>query len=309
MTPGRDDPVYGLMLAFGVVYAAAVGLAAGRPGLGAGLVLVNLTAAGFAMAVMPGLREGRGIVRFLGVTLPLFVWYLYFKETGFALAAPHLRWADRRVAGLELPLWESAGHAPGSPFLGEAMAAAYMAYVPLLVLVAASLVARPERGAGAPAETFVRRVAVAWGLCYLLYLAVPVQGPRLAWPELQPPRLGHGPASLLARLNQERGMLQGAAFPSAHVAATAVATYSVWQWRRPLFALVLPVGLALCAGAVYLGYHYVVDIAAGLAVAGLAVVLEKRLMQGWMRARDRRRPASPVATRPDRPPSPDRPPP
>jgi len=266
-----DDPVYAILMLFGVAYALMVGAASRDPLTGLGLVLLNLTVVAVALSVMPRMRASRGWIRFVGVTLPLFVFYLYFKEAGLALGGPDVVWLDSEIAGFELGWWESAGTDPRSPFLGELLALAYMSYVPLLLLVAVAMVRLPLRGAWAPAETYVRRICIAWAICYVLYLAVPVLGPRFVYTGYQGPRMGEGPASALARLNQSHGMLRGAAFPSAHLAATAVAVWSAWCWRRTLFLPVLSVSVALAIGAVYLGYHYVVDVAAGLLVAVLAI--------------------------------------
>ncbi len=267
----RDDPVYAIMIVFGIGYASMIGAMTGQLAVGFGLVALNLVAVAAALAVMPPMRARRGAARFLGVTLPLFVFYLFFKEAGLALGRPEVEWLDAVVAAPEIAWWESTGAEPGPPLLGELLAAAYMAYVPILAVVAVALVRLPEQGARAPAETFTRRVCIAWAVCYVLYLLIPVLGPRLAYPAYQAPRIGNGPASALARVNQDHGMLHGAAFPSAHMAATAVATWSAWRWRRRLFRFVLPVSVALAVGAVYLGYHYVVDILAGLLVAAFAI--------------------------------------
>jgi membrane-associated phospholipid phosphatase len=247
-----------------------VGAASGRMFAGLGLAALNLAVAVLSLALMPRMRAGRGAARFLGVTLPLFVFYLFFKEAGLALSRPGIVWLDSIVARPEIGWWTAAGTDPGSALLGELLAAAYMSYIPLLVTVAVVLVALPERGSRAPAETFVRRVCIAWAICYVLYLIIPVLGPRFVYVGYQPPRMGPGPISALAQYNQDHGMLRGAAFPSAHVAATAVAVWSAWRWRRAVFPFVFPMSVALVIGAVYLGYHYVVDVLAGLLVAALA---------------------------------------
>ena len=259
------------MVVFGIVYAIMVSAASHRLTTGFGLAALNVTVVTAAIAVTPRMRAGSGWVRFLGVTLPLFVFYLFFKEAGLALGRPDVTWLDSVIAGSEIGWWESAGTDPGSPLLGELLAAAYMSYVPLLIVVVVALLRLPSRGAWAPAETFVRRVCIAWAICYVLYLMIPVLGPRFVYAGYQAPRMGAGPASALAQLNQEHGMLRGAAFPSAHMAATAVAVQSAWRWRRAVFRLVFPLSIALAIGAVYLGYHYVVDIPAGLLVAALAI--------------------------------------
>lgn len=273
-----DDPVYGITITFGVAYAVLVGITSGRPVTGLALAALNAAAALAACAVMPRMRAGNGWARFLGVTLPLFVFYLFFKEAGIALRGPEIVWLDSVVARPEIGWWEAAGTDPGSPLLGEALAAAYMSYIPLLIVVSVALLGLPERGWRAPAETFARRLCIAWAICYILYLVIPVLGPRFVYAGYQAPRMGPGPISALSKLNGDHGMLRGAAFPSAHVAATTVAVWSAWRWRRSVFRFVFPLSIALAIGAVYLGYHYVVDILAGILVGVLAIGMDHRVI-------------------------------
>jgi membrane-associated phospholipid phosphatase len=131
----------------------------------------------------------------------------------------------------------------------------------------------------------VRRICIAWGICYLVFVLVPVMGPRLLYPDFQVDRIGNGPFSAIARLNQDEGMLRGAAFPSAHLAATAVATWSSRCWRKALFWSVLPVAASIAFGAVYLGYHYITDVVAGVLVAVVAVLTDRTIVgNGWRTA-------------------------
>lgn len=285
----QRDPVDAITLAFGLVLAPAVGLASGHAGTGLVLAAVNAALALAASAVLPRLRTRTGLARFFGLALPLLVFYVLYRETHLALSQPDIGWLDAGVARLEWPWWERTRGTHGSRLIGELLALAYMAYVPLILLLVAVLGRRAQRGPDGPAEALVRRICVAWVICYLLFLAVPVLGPRFVFPDVQPPRLGTGPFSALATFNQDHGMLRGAAFPSAHVAATVVAVWSAWRWWRAGFWAVLPIAAALAAGAVYLGYHYVVDVVAGAAVGAAAVAID---------AATRRLPAlAPMATK------------
>jgi len=64
------------------------------------------------------------------------------------------------------------------------------------------------------------------------------------------------------------------AFPSFHVAWSALATYAAAGDRRALWP-VAALNAAIVAATVILGWHYLVDVPAGLALAGLALLLAR----------------------------------
>ena len=260
--------------AFGLAFAALLGAAGGPAGAARELFLLNLSVGGAALLVLPRLRGAGPVPRLFGVTLPLLVFYLYYLEANLVLSGPAVPWRDAVVARAEWTWWSAMTPTPGSGVLREALAFAYMAYVPMLVAVAAALLVSPGRGAPAPAEAFVRRVCLAWAICFVVFVLVPVLGPRFQFPDLQAARLGSGPFSALARLNQSRGMLHGGSFPSAHVAATTVALWSIWRSRQALRWAVAPLAAALAVACVYLTYHYVVDVLAGVAVGACALAAD-----------------------------------
>jgi membrane-associated phospholipid phosphatase len=69
-----------------------------------------------------------------------------------------------------------------------------------------------------------------------------------------------------------------AAMPSLHFALTVLVVVALWRWRwlRPV---ALAYGAAMAFSLVYLGEHYVVDEAAGLAIAALGLVGARHLLR------------------------------
>lgn len=275
---------------FAVGFGALIYLASGRSGHGFGLLALNAGAAGIALFVLPKIRNARNsVTAFLGVALPLLLFYVFYRETAMLLQAPDTRWLDASVSRFETKLWRVGRGAP-LPWLGELLAFSYMSYVPLLV--GATVILRS--GSHAHAEANVRRICMAWAICYVISLICPVLGPRFLYPDLQASRLGSGIFSHLTQFNQQHNQLRGAAFPSAHAAATTAAFVSLWIWKRSWFWILLPLEAGLVIGAVYLGYHYIADIVAGLATGVLVVLLDRLCM----------RPADPggqTSLQPDRP--------
>lgn len=269
------DPLDRFTLGYGAVLALTIGATVTSLTTGIALLALNTTVASLACFVLPSLRARQGVSRFLGIILPLLVFYLFYRETGLGLASPDIAWMDSHVARFEMAMWGQIGSEESSRFLGEILAFSYMAYVPLLLGVATLLM---HRDAGdRAAETMVHRISISWGICYILFLLIPVTGPRFLFDNVQEAHMGTGVFSAIASLNQDYGMLRGGAFPSAHVAATAIATWSLWRSRRKFFWALLPLCVAVPVGAVYLGYHYIIDVVAGVAVTGLAVASERAI--------------------------------
>ncbi|MGH9600985.1 MAG: phosphatase PAP2 family protein, partial [Terriglobales bacterium] len=71
----------------------------------------------------------------------------------------------------------------------------------------------------------------------------------------------------------------------SHVAAAFVALFYAWRYVPRLGAALTPLVVLLCIGAVYDRYHYAADIIGGIAVAGLAEVILRRMIkrERWRR--------------------------
>jgi membrane-associated phospholipid phosphatase len=111
---------------------------------------------------------------------------------------------------------------------------------------------------------------------YLFFIFFPVQGPRYLFPA-PGGGLESGPMYRLAHRVLEVGSSQGAAFPSSHVAVAAMQTVLVGRLLPRLLPVVAVLCAGLAAGAVYGGFHYATDVAAGFVLAGLLVVAAPRL--------------------------------
>ncbi|MGK7311161.1 MAG: phosphatase PAP2 family protein [Candidatus Longimicrobiales bacterium M2_2A_002] len=114
-------------------------------------------------------------------------------------------------------------------------------------------------------------IMLGFAVHYMFFVYFPVQGPRYLFPGPGGSQT-EGVLYELTRTLLEGGSSRGAAFPSSHVGLAAVQTVSAARYApkaAPLLG-VLTVGIAL--GAVYGGFHYAVDVTAGL-VAGVLLGL------------------------------------
>jgi membrane-associated phospholipid phosphatase len=71
------------------------------------------------------------------------------------------------------------------------------------------------------------------------------------------------------------------AFPSLHAAVTALSLCFAWKYVRWLFWILLPFGIGLILGTVYLRHHYVIDLLAGFVLCGISFWLGPKIERFW----------------------------
>lgn len=169
-----------------------------------------------------------------------------------------------------------------SPVLTAVLQFAYISYYFIPVALGVTLIAHGRR---AEFEEALFGIILCFYLSYLGYLLVPAVGPRFALQHLQTSGLQAGPfiTSLQEILNRlEHNKTD--AFPSGHTAIALVSLMYAWKLREKLlFRLLVPVVLALLVSTVYLRYHYVIDVIAGIALAAMTMILAaplERLLSG-----------------------------
>jgi membrane-associated phospholipid phosphatase len=222
--------------------------------------------AGLAAAA-PRLRARAGAAGFLGDLYPLLAVFGLYREIGLlntAAGAVHddavLRWEALVFRGQPSLAWIRAWPWPALSWL---LHAGYLSYYALLAAPLAVWLSGRREGA----RQVVALTMTAFYLCYAVFLAFPVAGPRYLFPGADNAATRQPIVALVHRL-LEGGSSWGTAFPSSHVAAgltVALATCRAW---RPLGVALLPLALLLSLGTVYGQFHYALDALAGAAVAG-----------------------------------------
>jgi ABC-type antimicrobial peptide transport system permease subunit/membrane-associated phospholipid phosphatase len=273
------DPGDRFTALFGIGFGLLVWFKAGATATHVLVPVGNALVAGMVLAWLPRLRnQARAWPSYLGVALPLVVFYVYYLEAGIALASTRTQWHDAQVIAFEGGA-SAAIPTLAVPFLGPLLALAYVGYIPLLAIASFALYHASPPSPASPAPRTIRAITVAWAVCFVSYLLFPVLGPRLVDPGLQTARLGNGLIAQLAILHESRTMLHGAAFPSAHLAATTIVMLALWRWHRRLFWPLAPVAIGIGLGSVYLGYHYIADVIVGT-VLGAIVFHSDRTVRG-----------------------------
>ncbi|HYA87093.1 MAG TPA: phosphatase PAP2 family protein [Nitrospirota bacterium] len=159
-----------------------------------------------------------------------------------------------------------------SPALSALLQFAYISYYFIPLSLGIVLIAR---GRFEEFEEALFGILLCFYLSYVGYLLVPAIGPRFTLNHLQTESLQASPfiekiQDLLNSLEKNKTD----AFPSGHTAVSLMSLYYAWRKREKiLFAGLIPVVTGLIISTVYLRYHYVIDVIAGIALTILTVYL------------------------------------
>ncbi len=170
-----------------------------------------------------------------------------------------------------------------NPLLTAMLQFAYISYYFMPISLGVTLIAKGKRP---EFEKALFGIVLCFYLSYIGYLLVPAVGPRFTLKELQTTSLQASP--FIAAIQETLNGLEHNktdAFPSGHTAIALVSLYYAWKLREHvLFRVLLPFVLALIFSTVYLRYHYVIDVIAGIALAGVTVSLAPNLSRWLSRA-------------------------
>ena len=156
-------------------------------------------------------------------------------------------------------------------WLAEYLQFAYFSYYLLFLGLGTFLFLRRGRRA---ALDYLFALCGTMYVCYLIYIFVPVQG--AVYYGLPTPT-GGGPFSAIMGFLYAYGEIEGAAFPSSHVAIATVVLFYTYRYARKAVWVIGPLVISLMVATVYCRYHYAIDVLAGLALAGALIPLWRRL--------------------------------
>ncbi len=232
-----------------------------------------------------------------------YVAYVAFRNLKSYVPFVTDRIADPELARLDRLLW--GGHNPavllhetlGTTWANWVMAAVYLIWIGLVpATLAIALVWTRRSTAGA---WYVTAVSLNWALGAALYYAVPSLGPTYSSPQWFA-SLPHTPNTSVRDLllSDRIEVLAGpwdthtvqtiAAFASLHVAVMVTICLVAEAMRLPAFvraAAWIFLGLTIVA-TIYLGWHFFVDVLAGVGVGVAAVALAGRATGNPLRRRD-----------------------
>ena len=178
---------------------------------------------------------------------------------------------DRWLADADLALFGDHAAVLLDPIVARPlttlMSCFYAAYYPLMVSLALWLYLRGMRTAF---REYCAGVVGSLFVGYLGYLFLPALGPHAYLPHgtWSVPLDGDFIGPAIRSLNENhQGAFPRDAFPSLHTANAVTVLLVAWRHDRRAFGVYLVPCLGLIAATVYLRWHYVVDVAAGAALA------------------------------------------
>ena len=161
-----------------------------------------------------------------------------------------------------------------TPLLTDILQTAYSSYYFLPVILGIVLKIKGDNKAF---DRSLFLIMLCFYLSYAGYLLMPAIGPRFTINHLHNRELEGlvitGPVQEL--LNRLEGIKRDA-FPSGHTAIALTVVYLAWRFEKKLFAVFLPVTLALIVSTVYCRYHYVVDVLGGMTLTLITIVLGEK---------------------------------
>jgi len=227
------------------------------------------------------------LIHFFRTTYPGWLYALLYKESGLLI---HVIWPgtfDWVFIRMDQMLF--LGFHP-SVLLGqlgdrwfwltEYMSFCYAMYYVLLLIVGLTLYIRrkyPEL------ERMLLQVGLAFYICFALFILFPAEGPRFTLTHLGANRLHGGVFFSIAQAIVNTEGYPGCAFPSSHVAVAFVALMAVRRYEPVMYRIMLPLVVSLFISTVYGGYHYVVDVLAGIGAGWLGIYFGERIERWWVR--------------------------
>ncbi len=168
------------------------------------------------------------------------------------------------------------------PALTTVLQIAYIGYYPMAVVLGVVLFTKRKQS---QFDEAIFGIILCFYLSYLGYLLIPAVGPRYTLAHLQTHGLQAGP--LVAAIQKALNNLENTktdAFPSGHTAVALMTLYYAWKTReRLLTAVLIPAVTGLIVSTVYLRYHYVIDVIAGIVLTLVTIVLAPPLYAGALR--------------------------
>jgi len=271
-----------LFMAYNVILAGVWVLRAGQESVTPIMVLLHVGLA-FLLLELPRVgSETRLSVRILARIYPFLMWTLAWSEIGwlYGLTLPVVH--DGSIMALDLALMgfhlnEELSSSFSWAWLRNIMGFSYLSYY-LLILGPPVALALRRRERELEYHTF--GLLATYLVCFVIYLVLPVLGPRdLAHSTGD---LAQGVGGLFGPVINaffEAGDSLGTAFPSSHCAGSVAAAILVRRHFNRTMGLIATIWAGfIVVSTVYTNNHYAIDAVAGVATA----VMTQKLVSLYM---------------------------
>ena len=271
----RDKPLVDLVFAaYSVVLAGVWMFAAETAHVGRAMVALHLFAAGLLVQLPATGVRGASPWTALRRGYPYVAWVLAWSELGWLHRLHVPVGHDAGVLVVDQALFGVHWHqrwAEIMPWsgLGEILHLSYLSYYLLILGPPAALALARRR---ADLDRFTLGLMATYLVCFLVYLALPVYGPRAlaVGRGVVEPVVDGGVMAGLVEALRRAGDSPGTAFPSSHCAGVTAVALLARRCFSPATGRWLAVWAALVvASTVYTRNHYALDAVAGVLTAGL----------------------------------------
>jgi membrane-associated phospholipid phosphatase len=226
-----------------------------------------------------GVRQTLTILR-LG--LPFCVLLIIYRALNFyiPLFSPvdrddWLQQVDGWIFGTQPSLWLQPYI---RPWLSDLFSVAYMMWFPMIFFTLLLMMLKSRKAVA----SYLASALFAFYIGYVCYTLVPAVGPIYALQDVYQVTLQGGAITeFQQRVSTDDLSYPRDVFPSLHTAISCVMFYYVWKYRRPWLWVYAPVVVAILCSTVYLRYHYVIDVFAGMGLAAFTCWLGQKGTEAW----------------------------
>ena len=162
-----------------------------------------------------------------------------------------------------------------------------LAYVNYYLITPVLLFLLYRQNSHAEFREIMLTMMISYYIGFVGYIIFPAASPYIVMPEIYQVDIWKD-TSLVSRLVRFIVGLSPDrvrdAFPSMHNGITFLTMIFAWRFHRKFFWIQLPLAISLVVATIYLRYHFVVDILAGVIVVALSFYLTPRLVNYWERS-------------------------
>ena len=271
-----------LLMAYNVILAGVWVMRAGQESVTSFMVFLHVGLAFLLLELPRAGSETRLSLRILGRIYPYLMWTLAWSEIGwlYNLTLPLVH--DGSIKAIDLAFLGFHLNEVLSSFLSwtwlrNIMGLSYLSYY-LLVLGPPAALALKRREKELEVHTF--GLLSTYLVCFVIYLALPVLGPRDLAHATGAVALGVGGLfGPVINAFFEAGDSLGTAFPSSHCAGSVAAALLVRRHFSRTTGLIASIWAGfIVVSTVYTNNHYAIDAVAGVATA----VMTQKLVSLYM---------------------------
>ncbi len=235
-----------------------------------------------AAAVVAAVKWPGRVSRVFHYWYPLLYVSICYREMSILIPAIRGTDADAQLARWDFAIWHAHPtvwlERIQSPGLTEFLQIVYALFIPAVLFVAWRFWARREYE---EFRFYAFVIAMGFLTSYIGYFFVPARGPRFELRNLQHVPL-HG-MFVFGLLQSSLDRLESAAydcFPSGHTELVILACWGSRRLSKTWSTAYFIYAVCIIFSTVYLRYHYTVDIAAGMLLAGVLILVTPSLYRG-----------------------------